>query len=167
MASKFKKDRRDPGRFILIPVGVMESAAYRALGSSARALLLDIASQYKGDNNGKLLAGWKFMSEERGWRGKHTLIDAKRELLSSGVLVVETRPGAFPSTSAWFACTWWPLDWLPEMEMLVRDFPRGQYKHPLQNTSLGAKTAQESTPTGAVSALGASALGAVSAPVAA
>lgn len=128
MASKFKKDRRDAGRFILVPVPVMESAPYKALGSSARALMWDIASQYVGENNGRLLAGWKFMSEERGWRGKHTLIDAKRELLQSGSLVVETRMGAFPSTSAWFACTWWPLDWCEGMDMAVRDFPRGQYK---------------------------------------
>ncbi|BEP48915.1 hypothetical protein [Variovorax sp. V116] len=128
MASKFKKDRRDAGRFILVPVPVMESVPYKALGSSARALMWDIASQYVGENNGRLLAGWKFMSEERGWRGKHTLIDAKRELLQSGSLVVETRMGAFPSTSAWFACTWWPLDWCEGMDMAVRDFPRGQYK---------------------------------------
>lgn len=128
MASKFKKDRRDAGRFILVPVPVMESAPYKALGSSARALMWDIASQYVGENNGRLLAGWKFMSEERGWRGKHTLIDAKRELLQSGSLVVETRMGSFPSTSAWFACTWWPLDWCEGMDMAVRDFPRGQYK---------------------------------------
>jgi len=128
MASKFKKDRRDAGRFILVPVPVMESVPYKALGSSARALMWDIASQYVGENNGRLLAGWKFMSEERGWRGKHTLIDAKRELLQSGSLVVETRMGSFPSTSAWFACTWWPLDWCEGMDMAVRDFPRGQYK---------------------------------------
>lgn len=128
MASKFKKDRRDAGRFILVPVPVIESAPYKALGFSARALMWDIASQYVGENNGRLLAGWKFMSEERGWRGKHTLIDAKRELLQSGSLVVETRMGSFPSTSAWFACTWWPLDWCEGMDMAVRDFPRGQYK---------------------------------------
>lgn len=143
MASKFKKDRRDPGRFILIPIAVMESPAYRALGFSARALLLDIASQYKGDNNGKLLCGWKFMAEERGWRSNRTLIDAKRELLASGVLVIETRMGAFPSTSAWYGCTWWPLDWCEGMEVEVRDFPRGAYRplKPGKNASLGAVSA--------------------------
>jgi hypothetical protein len=100
VAGKFKKDRRDPGRFILMPVPVVESAAYRALGSSARALLWDIATQYKGDNNGRLLAGWTFMSEERGWRGTHTLQRAKTELLASGALVVETRMGMRPNRSA-------------------------------------------------------------------
>lgn len=128
MASKFKKDRRDAGRFIMLPVPVMESEPYKALGSSARALLLDIASQYCGDNNGRLLAGWKFMSEERGWRSNNTLLDAKRELLASESLVVETRMGKFPNTSAWFACTWWPLDWCTDMEMPVNAFPRGGYK---------------------------------------
>ena len=129
MAGKFKKDRRDPGRFILMPVPVVESAAYRALGSSARALLWDIATQYKGDNNGRLLAGWTFMSEERGWRGTHTLQRAKTELLASASLVVETRMGMRPNRSAWFACTWWPLDWVPQMEMAEQAFPRGAYKN--------------------------------------
>lgn len=128
-SNKFKKDRRDSGRFILVPVSVMESAAYKALGASARALLWDIASQYKGDNNGRLLAGWTFMSQERGWRGQHTLHRAKAELLESGSLVVETRIGMRPNRSAWFACTWWPLDWSPDMDIAEQAFPRGAYKN--------------------------------------
>lgn len=143
MTSKFKKNRRDPGRFILVPVPVLESEPYKALGSSARALMWDIASQYVGENNGRLLAGWKFMSEDRGWRGKHTLIEAKRELLASGKLVIETRMGSFPSKSAWYACCWWPLDWTDQMEVAVRDFPRGEYRRTalLKNASLGAISA--------------------------
>lgn len=148
MAGSYKKGRRDPGRFIIIPVPVLVSEPYLALGASARALLWDIASQYCGDNNGRLLSGWKFMNEERGWRGKHTLINAKAELLAPGNLVVETRMGKFPSTSAWFGCTWWPLDWCEGMEIAVRDFPRGEYrrreplkKQSAKNASLGAISA--------------------------
>lgn len=127
-SNKFKKDRRDSGRFILVPVSVMESAVYKALGASARALLWDIASQYKGDNNGRLLAGWTFMPEERGWRGPNTLQRAKDELLKSGSLVIETRQG-MRNRSAWFACTWWPLDWSPDMDIAEQSFPRGAYKN--------------------------------------
>lgn len=158
---KRKPDRRDPGHFIGIPVAVMQSAAYRALGSSARALMLDIASQYVGGNNGRLLAGWTFMSEERGWRSKHTVVNAKNELIACGALVVETRIGKFPSTSAWYACVWWPLDWCPEMEMSLATFPRSAYR----NALLGAVSAQERPRTGAVSAQGEKTVGAVSAPV--
>lgn len=154
--SKFKKNRRDPGRFIMLPLPVLESGAYRTLGFSARALMLDIASQYMGQNNGQLLAGWTFM-QSRGWRSNRTLIDAKRELLSSGALVIETRMGKFPSTSGWFACTWWPLDWCEGMEIAVRDFPRGKYRQEgaAQNASLGAVSAPLPPSTGAVSAQGA------------
>lgn len=154
--TSYKKDRRDPGRFIMLPLPVLESAAYRSLGFSARALMLDIASQYMGKNNGKLLAGWTFM-QTRGWRSNRTLIDAKRELLESGALVVETRMGKFPSTSAWFACTWWPLDWCDEMEIAVRDFPRGKYRTEgaEKNARLGAVSAPLPRATGAVSAQGA------------
>lgn len=129
MASKFKKARRDSGRFILVPVPVLESAVYKALGTSARALMWDIASQYRGDNNGRLLAGWTFMSTERGWRGPNTLQRAKDELVASAALVVETRMGMRPNRSAWFACTWWPIDWSAEMDMPEQAFPRGAYKN--------------------------------------
>lgn len=129
MAGKYKKARRDSGRFIMVPVSVLESTVYRSLGTSAKALLWDIASQYKGDNNGKLLAGWTFMSEERGWKGPNTLQRAKDELLASASIVVETRIGMFPNKSAWYACTWWPLDWSTEMEMSEQAFPRGAYKN--------------------------------------
>jgi hypothetical protein len=147
-AAKFKKNRRDPGRFILVPVPVLESEPYKALGFSARALLWDIASQYVGANNGRLLAGWKFMSEERGWCGKHTLIAAKRELLESGSLVIETRMGAFPKTSAWYACTWWPLDVCEDMEISAQAFPRGAYRRtaPMKNAFLGAVSAPLAAP---------------------
>lgn len=155
MSAKFKKNRRDPGRFILVPTAVLESGLYKSLGFSARSLLWDIASQYMGRNNGQLLAGWTFM-QGRGWRSNRTLIDAKRELLASGALVVETRMGKFPSTSAWFACTWWPLDECDGMELAARDFPRGQYRQdtPTKNTELGAVSAPLPASTGAVSAQG-------------
>ena len=128
MSRKYKKNRRDPGRFIAIPIPVLESESYRKLGSSARALLLDVASQYKGDNNGRLLAGYTFMSKERGWRSSHTLHRAKKELLAAETLVLETRMGMRPNRSAWFACTWWPYDWDPQMELEIREFKRGAYK---------------------------------------
>jgi hypothetical protein len=164
--AKYKRNRRDAGHFIQVPTAVMASPPYRALGSSARALMWDIAGQYLGDNNGKLLAGWTFMSQERGWRGKHTLINAKAELLASGVLVVETRMGRFPSTSAWYACTWWPLDWCSEMDLMTEaSFPRSAYRTVMNGAALGAVSAQRALATGAVSAQSESPLGAVSAPV--
>ena len=52
-----KIDRgRDPGRFIGLPVSVLESAAYLGLSANARSLLLEVAYQFHGDDNGRVRA---------------------------------------------------------------------------------------------------------------
>lgn len=138
MAQKrFQKNRRDPGRFIQVPNVVLDSPAYIGLSPYAVKLLWDVVSQYKGDNNGKLLTGWKVMSEDRGWNSKTTLDRAKRELLESGLLF-ETRKGARPNKSAWVAATWWHIDWCPEMDITEQEFPRGAYhqKQTIKNAPL-------------------------------
>lgn len=140
--SRYKADRRDPGAFLQVPLVVLNSAAYRRLSASAVKLLWDVISQYKGDNNGKLLTGWRIMSEERGWTSRTTLFKAKTELLESGLLC-ETRKGAKPNKSSWCAATWWALDWTPDMDFKEQSFPRGQYR----NTSM-AKIAVLSPETG-------------------
>ena len=129
MATKgrYQKDRRDPGAFIQVPVVVLNSTAYKALSASAKVLLWDVISQYKGDNNGKLLTGWRIMSEDRGWASKDTLNRAKAELLESGLLF-ETRKGARPNKSSWCGATWWHLNWTADMDMREQDFPRGIYR---------------------------------------
>ena len=140
---RYKVDRRDAGAFIQIPLAVLNSAAYLGLSASAKVLLLDVVSQYKGDNNGKLLTGWRIMNEERGWVSKDTLARAKIELLDSGLLV-ETRKGARPNRSSWCAATWWALDWTPDMDIKEQSFPRGLYRdrQPIQINSLSPETGQ-------------------------
>lgn len=141
--SRYKVDRRDAGAFIQIPLAVLNSAAYLGLSASAKVLLLDVVSQYKGDNNGKLLTGWRIMNEERGWTSKTTLNKAKVELLESGLLF-ETRKGARPNRSSWCAATWWALDWTPDMDIKEQSFPRGLYRdrQPIQINSLSPETGQ-------------------------
>jgi hypothetical protein len=69
---------------------------------------MDIASQYKGDNNGDLTAAWSILSK-RGWRSKTTLWRCKAELINAGFLYV-TRIGHLPNTCELLALTWFPLD---------------------------------------------------------
>ncbi len=125
--ARHKVDRRDPGAFIQVPLAVKTSASYRGLSYPAKALLWDVAFQYKGDNNGRLLTGWKIMSEECGWASKDTLNRAKAELLASGLLF-ETRKGARPNRSSWCAVTWWALDHTSDMDIEEHAFPRGLYR---------------------------------------
>ena len=91
-----------------MPYVVLDSEAYMRLGHPARSLLWDIARQYAGDNNGRLLASAAHLSD-RGWTSNDTITRAKRELLEAG-FIYETVMGHRPNKASWYAVTWLDLD---------------------------------------------------------
>lgn len=128
--SKFKggADKRDGTRFVLLPLVVLESPGYRLASHPARALLIDIAMQYSGHNNGKLTACAKYLNP-RGWRSNDTIVRARRELLDCGLLI-ETRKGGRPNKAAWFALSWLDLDQGQGLDIDPKHFRRGSYMRP-------------------------------------
>lgn len=116
---------RDGSRFLALPHVVMDSPAFRNLSGPALRLLLDIARQFKGDNNGQMVACTAYL-KTRGWNSNDTAMRARRELEASG-LIVETRKGMRPNRAAWYALTWNSLDWLPAMDLPRAQFQRGAY----------------------------------------
>ena len=94
--------------FVGIVRSVFESPAFMALSSYACKLLLELAGQYRGDNNGNLTVAWSIV-HKRGWRSKTTLWRVKKELIEAGFVYV-TRKGHMPSTCELLALTWFPLD---------------------------------------------------------
>lgn len=144
------KDKRDKGAFLTIPLSVLQSRAYVQANPYARMLLLDLAMQYRGDNNGDLCAAWKVM-QPRGWRSEETLQKAKRDLIELG-LIVETRKGARPNKASLYAVTWCALDQCGgKLDISDKVFPRGAYRlidppPPLKNASF--TTAPVVVPTG-------------------
>lgn len=125
--SKFKRNRSDGGRFLLLPFTVLESPAYLSLTGQQLRLLIDIAHQYKGDNNGRLLAAWTYLNEERGWASKQTIATALEALLSRG-LIFKTRQGQRPNKTSWYAVTWQPLDHHTGMDAGPQSMERAAYK---------------------------------------
>lgn len=123
---KGNRDKCEAGAFVRLPLAVLKSRAYIEASPHARMLLLDLAMQYRGNNNGDLSAAWSFM-KERGWRSKETLTTAKRQLMDLQ-LIVETRMGARPNKASLYALTWLALDEHPKLEITARQFPRGAYK---------------------------------------
>ena len=87
---------------------VFESPVFMALSPYACKLLLELAGQYRGDNNGNLTVAWSIV-HKRGWRSKTTLWRVKKELIEAGFIYV-TRKGHMPSTCELLALTWFPLD---------------------------------------------------------
>lgn len=116
---------RDGKQFVLLPYIVLDSFAYRSLSYSARCLLVDICRQFSGSNNGKLVLCEKAL-KPRGWSSSATVHKGKLELIESN-LICQTRQGYKPNKASWFAVTWLPLDWSPQMDITRDGFPRGAY----------------------------------------
>jgi hypothetical protein len=105
---RFKNSTRDGSGFVALPTMVLDSPAYFALSHTARALLLELARQYRGDNNGRMLTSLAHLGT-RGWKSAGVILRAKRELIERG-FIHETVMGQRPNKAAWYACTWWALD---------------------------------------------------------
>lgn len=93
--------------FLHIPHDVLSSDAYKSLDGWSARLLVDIAGQYKGHNNGDLCAAWSIM-QSRGWKSKGTLHRALNALIDAG-LIEQTRQGGRNRCSL-YGVTWRAID---------------------------------------------------------
>src|SRR4051794_19880118 len=99
-----KRDYRKgaiPYAFVAIPKAVLRSPEFAGLDASAKSLLLDLAVEYNGRNNGKLDASFTRLSRDCGWSARNTLIRARR-LLAKCSFAVVTRSGRPPEVPTWF-----------------------------------------------------------------
>jgi hypothetical protein len=112
------KGRAERGTFVLIPHAVIDSEAFRSLSPYGVKLLIDVARQYNGRNNGSLDLGWARM-KRCGWVSQDSLAKAKtelavetisrRQLVHGAGLILQTRPFSKGRLSLW-AITWLPID---------------------------------------------------------
>lgn len=105
-----KPNRRTVGRhFAQIPVDVLTSDAARTLPAYAVRVLLAIAAQYRGKNNGDLALAWA-MARPFGISSKGQLVESLA-LLQERCLIVKTRQGGKkPLGPTLYAVTWQPID---------------------------------------------------------
>ncbi len=80
-------ERRESGGFAAIPHRLLESPVFTGLSAHAVKLLMDLAAQFKGFNNGDLCMAWTIM-EKRGWKSRDTLNKARQELLDLELIIV-------------------------------------------------------------------------------
>lgn len=100
-----------PGGYLALPKVVMEHEDFRLLTSSGHKVLMALAAQYNGRNNGDLSATHTTM---KAWGGMAhgTLCKALRELQERN-LVLKSREafkGREASRCALYAITWQPID---------------------------------------------------------
>lgn len=124
-----KKRNAIAGGFVAFPHAVLNHPNFLFLSAIASKLLLAIAAQYKGGNNGDLQAGWKYL-QKRGWNSQDTLHRAKQELLDKG-FIAETRKGAFPNKCSLYGITWQPLNYDPKFDITRAGFPVGVWNRTL------------------------------------
>lgn len=127
MSQKFKK-RALGFPFIPLPKDVVRSPEWTSLPSSAKALVIDLASQYNGNNNGRLCPSFEVM-KRYGWSSKDTLARAKKALLTRSFIVM-TRKGHPPRTAEWLGLTWWPLHWHESMDIKPTGWPWRNFMKP-------------------------------------
>ena len=101
------KGRQAIGPFLMLPHNVLNHPKFVSLNGRAVKLLLDIAVQYNGRNNGDLCAPLSLMSL-RGWKSSDQLHKAKKELVRNELIMV-SRQGGINKTTL-FAVTWVPVD---------------------------------------------------------
>lgn len=93
--------------FLALPHSVLNSEAYSGLKPRAVKLLVDVASQYNGKNNGDLCAAMTVL-EAKGWKSNSSIEIALKELIEAG-LIDNTRQGGRNRCSL-YAVTWHPID---------------------------------------------------------
>ena len=143
---KRERGRATAGRFVSIPHVVLESSSFINLRPRAVKLLLDVAFQLDGRNNGNLTVAWTFM-KARGWSSKDTLSKAVQDLIEAN-LIVKTRTGRFMNPGAHcdlYAVTWRAIDECPGKDLEVaptatppRKFSLERSKKPCPETGLGS-----------------------------
>jgi len=102
-----QKNRSESGSFFGIPHALTETRKYRSLSAKAKALILDLGSQFRGMNNGDLCATWSMM-KAMGWKSSSVLYKAKTELIDAGFIMVTRQGGRHKPTL--YALTWKAID---------------------------------------------------------
>ena len=140
------KGNRLDFRFFAVARDVIEHPAFLRLSPHAKALLLDLGAQYRGDNNGDLSCAWKLM-KPRGWRSEATLHKAKHELLDGGFMF-EARKGRRPNVCGLYALTWLFLDPNPKHDCKPAAFERWAFRRgePMQLVRVRPRNAGLTTP---------------------
>ncbi len=105
--SKYNAERGEAGGFVSFYHCVLASQAVINLSAYGTKLLVDLLSQYKGNNNGDLCAPYSIL-QKRGWCSKGTLSRAIKELLKAGLIEISRQGGRHQCSL--FAFTFYAVD---------------------------------------------------------
>lgn len=132
-----KKNRKAPerysGGYSLIPHDVLDSPAYTSCSPRAKALLIDVARQHNGRNNGHMQLTQTWLAR-RGWKSVDQINKGWRELIQHN-LIYQTKQGGLNNGPNFFALTWYPVSNKHGLDQEVKNFEFGAWKRPFtENT---------------------------------
>lgn len=117
-----QKGRREAGNFVALPQSVMDSPNWQRCSGTAIKLLLGLARQFRGNNNGDLSP-----STVKGRPAHQAMAKALRELCHYGLLL-KTKHGGLGIPSL-YALTWYSIDHCGgKLEVSRTDKPPGDWK---------------------------------------
>lgn len=108
------KHKQTKGRFAGVPNYAMDTPAYLSLRANSKVLLLELAKQYNGKNNGNLSITHSLL-KLRGFKSKPTMYKARDELYQKGFIVINCYGGRSFSGQKLpnlYALTWASVDLL-------------------------------------------------------
>lgn len=100
-------DKAESGGFSRWPHACATHPSFYRLSITARALLFELLSQYRGNNNGDLCCAFGLL-KDRGWKSRTTIDRARDELQALGWIVL-TRQG-YQNTPNLYALTFFEVD---------------------------------------------------------
>lgn len=103
------KGRKESGTFLLLPHAILDSTNFASLHPRAIKLLLNLARQYNGHNNGDLCAAMTLM-KKCGWSSNDQLQKAKKELLEKGWIIITRKTGRLNKIAYLYAITFQAID---------------------------------------------------------
>jgi len=144
------KGRRETGNFVLMPHCVIDSGNWTRCGGSATRLLLELARQYNGQNNGDLCASISVLKRS-GWRSSDVLSHALAELRHYGFIEL-TRQGGLHRASL-YALAWKPIDTCKDkLDVSATNTashayrtPKPKYQRPPRGTKASPNSGQRSS----------------------
>lgn len=150
---KHKGRKEGGGSFAGIPHAVMDSAAWIACSKVAIALLMELARQYNGRNNGDLCAALSLL-RKRGWKSSDTISTALKELRHYGLIVLTRQGGLLMRdggghTASLYALTWQPIDPCEgKLDHPPTATAPGQWRNPVTRFERPAKKRMPASPRG-------------------
>jgi hypothetical protein len=113
------------GLYVALPYVVLDSGAWIGASDAARSLLIELARQHDGKNNGHLHLARDWLAR-RGRKSVHTVMRATEELIERR-LIVRTYQGGWGRGASRYALTWHSVTDHRGLDLLPSDYRRGAY----------------------------------------